>query len=89
MTIKIPLEKYPIEPVRKALKSNGFRYSKKESCFIWKISCVLKVFALGICKNIILVKNTKGDEWHGSCRNSMQMQRLHLLQWQWERKGFL
>ena len=33
MIIKISQEKYPIEPVRKALKSNGFRYSK-----IWYLS---------------------------------------------------
>lgn len=38
MTIKISQEKYPIEPVRKALKSIGFRYSKKESCFIGKVT---------------------------------------------------
>lgn len=44
MTIRIPQEKYPIEPVRKALKSKGFRYSKKESCFIGKVMEENKTF---------------------------------------------
>lgn len=44
MIIKLPQEKYPIDPVRKALKSNGFRYSKKESCFIGKVTDENKMF---------------------------------------------
>lgn len=44
MIIKIPQEKYPIKTVRKALKSEGFRYSKKESCFIGKVTDENKVF---------------------------------------------
>ena len=44
MTIKLPQEKYPIKPVREALKSKGFRYSKKESCFIGKVTAENKVF---------------------------------------------
>ena len=44
MTIKLPQEKYPIKPVREALKSRGFRYSKKESCFIGKATAENKGF---------------------------------------------
>lgn len=38
MKVKIPQEKYPIKPVRSALKNAGFRYSKKESAFIGEVT---------------------------------------------------
>ncbi len=44
MTIKLPQEKYPIKPVREALKKEGFLHSKKESCFIGKVTSENEMF---------------------------------------------
>ena len=44
MVIKIPQEKYPIKPVRESMKRKGFRYSKKESSFIGKVTDENRIF---------------------------------------------
>lgn len=38
MRVEIPQEKYPIKPVREAMKETGFRYSKKKSAFIGEVT---------------------------------------------------
>lgn len=38
MKIEIPQEKYPIKPVRIAMKEVGFNYSKKKSAFIGEVT---------------------------------------------------
>ena len=52
MVIKIPQEKYPIKPVREAIQREGFRYSKKESSFIGKVTDENRIFLklLGLLK---------------------------------------
>lgn len=52
MVIKIPQEKYPIKPVREAFQREGFRYSKKESGFIGKVTDENRIFLklLGLLK---------------------------------------
>lgn len=52
MVIKIPQEKYPVKPVREAFQREGFRYSKKESSFIGKVTDENRIFLklLGLLK---------------------------------------
>ena len=52
MVIKIPQEKYPIKPGLEAFQREGFRYSKKESSFIGKVTDENRIFLklLGLLK---------------------------------------
>lgn len=44
MKIVIKQDKYPIPPVMKALKSQGFRWSNKEAGFVGKVTENNKTF---------------------------------------------